>query len=103
MVTQDLERPAPTAHLATNTQSLNDIEVRNTAAMMRQDNKNVEHLKGEGGDGEEVDRNHAAEAIAKENLPVLGGGPSDLPIRRAQASFRLPKRALVTPASGVVG
>ena len=42
---------------------------------MRQDNKHVEHLKGERGDAEEIDRRHAAEVIAKESLPVLGRGP----------------------------
>ena len=34
--------------------------------------EHVEHLKGHAGNGEEVDRNHAAEVIAKEGLPVVG-------------------------------
>jgi len=40
--------------------------------MVRQDDENVEYPKGDGGNGEEVDRTHAAEVIAKEGLPVLG-------------------------------
>src|ERR1035441_99804 len=54
-----------------------DIEVQNAAAMMRQDNKDVEEVKVEGGDDEEVDRHHAAEVIAEESLPVLGRGSAD--------------------------
>src|ERR1035441_7238134 len=45
--------------------------------MMRQDNKDVQEVKVEGGDDEEVDRHHAAEVIAEESLPVLGRGPAD--------------------------
>ena len=44
---------------------------------MRQDYKDVKNVKGEGGDGEEVDRHHAAEVIAEESLPILGRGPAD--------------------------
>jgi hypothetical protein len=51
--------------------------VQNAAAMMRQDNKDVQEVKVEGGDDEEVDRYHAAEVIAEESLPVLGWGPAD--------------------------
>jgi CubicO group peptidase (beta-lactamase class C family) len=54
-----------------------DIEVQNAAAMMRQDNKDVQEVKVEGGDDEEVDRHHAAEVIVEENRPVLGWGPAD--------------------------
>jgi hypothetical protein len=39
---------------------------------MRQNDMNVEHLKGESGNGEEVDRYHAGEMMAQESLPVLG-------------------------------
>jgi hypothetical protein len=35
-----------------------DIEVQNAAAMMRQDNKDVQEVKVEGGDDEEVNRHH---------------------------------------------
>lgn len=42
---------------------------------MREDNKHVEYLEGERGDGEEVDRNHTAKVIAKEGFAVLGRGP----------------------------
>jgi hypothetical protein len=42
--------------------------------MMGKDNEGAEHLEGEGGNGKEVDRNHAAEVIAKERFPVLGRG-----------------------------
>ena len=42
--------------------------------MMRQDNKDVQEVKVEGRDDEEVDRHHAAEVIAEESLPVLGRG-----------------------------
>ena len=52
--------------------AFDDIEVQKAAARVRQDDENVEYPKGEGGNGEEVDRNHAAEVIAKEGLPVLG-------------------------------
>ena len=44
---------------------------------MRQDHKDVQEVKVEGGDDEEVDRHHAAEVIAEESLPVLGRGPAD--------------------------
>ena len=39
---------------------------------MGKHNEHVEHLKGHAGNGEEVDRNHAAEVIVKECLPVVG-------------------------------
>ena len=55
-----------------------DIEVQNAAAMMRQDNKDVQEVKVEGGDDQEVDRHHAAEVIAEESRPVLGWGPADM-------------------------
>src|SRR5664280_1948959 len=42
--------------------------------MMRQDNQDVEEVKVEGRDDEEVDRHHAGEVIAEESLPVLGRG-----------------------------
>jgi hypothetical protein len=48
-----------------------EIEMQNVAALMRQDNKDVKDVKGEGGDDEEVDRPHA-EVIAQESLPGLG-------------------------------
>ena len=35
-----------------------------------QDDEDVKDLKSEGGDGQEVDRNHAVEVIAKEGFPV---------------------------------
>ena len=41
---------------------------------MRQDYKDVQEVKVEGGDDEEVDRYHAAEVIAEKSLPVLGRG-----------------------------
>ena len=47
--------------------------------MMRQDNKDVEEVKVESGDNEEVDRHHAAEVIAEESLPVLGRGLAGSP------------------------
>lgn len=37
---------------------------------MGQDGEDVKDLKSEGGDGQEGDRNHAVEVIAKEGLPV---------------------------------
>jgi hypothetical protein len=39
---------------------------------MGKHNEHVEHLKGHAGNGEEVDRNHTAEVIAKECLTVVG-------------------------------
>jgi hypothetical protein len=45
--------------------------------MIRQDNKDVKDVKGEGRDGEEVDGHHAAEVIAEESLPNLGRRPAD--------------------------
>ena len=45
--------------------------------MMRQDYKDVQEVKVEGGDDEKVDRHHAAEVIAEESRPVLGRGPAD--------------------------
>ena len=44
--------------------------------MMGQDDKDVEDVKAKGGHGEEVDRDHAAEVIVQESLPVLGRGPA---------------------------
>ena len=55
----------------TGRRALDDIEVEDSATIMGKDNENVEHLEGEGGNGEEVDRNHAAEVIAEECFPVL--------------------------------
>ena len=44
---------------------------------MRKHNEGIEHVKGDGGNAEEVNRNHASEVIAKERLPVVGrGAPS---------------------------
>jgi hypothetical protein len=54
-----------------------DIEVQNASAMMRQDDKDVQEVKVEGGDDEKVDRYHTAEVIAEESLPILGWGPME--------------------------
>jgi len=54
--------------------ALDDLEVQKAAAMVRQDDESVEDVEGDGGNGEEVDRHHAAEVIAEECLPVLGRG-----------------------------
>jgi hypothetical protein len=43
--------------------------------MMRQDDKDVQAVKVEGGDDEKVDRYHTAEVMAEESLPILGWGP----------------------------
>ncbi len=37
---------------------------------MRQNDENVEHLKGESRDGQEIDLNHAVDVIANECFPV---------------------------------
>jgi hypothetical protein len=50
------------------------MEMQHPAAMMGKDQEDIEHLKVEGGNGEGIDRNHAAAMIAKERFPVVGRG-----------------------------
>ena len=52
--------------------TLHDIEMQHPAAMMRKDQEDVEHLKVDGGDGEEIDGNHVGKVVAKESFPVVG-------------------------------
>ena len=39
---------------------------------MGKDEEDVEHLKVNRGNGQEIDRNHAGKVIAQESFPVLG-------------------------------
>ena len=39
---------------------------------MGKDEEDVEHIKVNGGNGQEIDRNHAGKVIAQESLPVVG-------------------------------
>ena len=67
--------------------AFDDMEVQHTAAVMRQDDENVEHPKGQGGNGEEVGRHHATEVIAKERpprTPSLGKPSPKSPVQRCQ-------------------
>ena len=41
---------------------------------MGQNDEDVEDLKGEGGDGQKIDRDHAVDLITKEGLPVGRSG-----------------------------
>jgi hypothetical protein len=52
--------------------TFHDIERQHPAAMMRKNQDDLEHLKVEGGNGQEIDRNHAAAVMAKESFPVVG-------------------------------
>jgi hypothetical protein len=54
--------------------TLHDIEMEHPAAMMGKDEEDVEHLKVNGGNGQEIDRNHAGKVITQESFPVVGRG-----------------------------
>jgi len=59
---------------------MRDVDLETLTNFMQaigQDNRDVEEVKVEGGDDEEVDRHHAGEVIAEESNPVLGRGPAD--------------------------
>ena len=56
--------------------AFDDIKVENPAAVMGQNDEDVEDLKGEGRDGQEIDGDRTVEVIAKECLPVWRSGES---------------------------
>src|SRR5450631_1684667 len=49
-----------------------DVEMQDAAAIVGQDDKDVEDAKGRGRDGEEVDRGECTDVIRKEGAPGLG-------------------------------
>jgi hypothetical protein len=82
--------------------AFNDIAVEDSATIMGKHPEPVEHLKGPAGNGEEVDRNHAAEVIAKEGLPVVGRGAPhtrDPVVARRELIASLPLTATPSPSS----
>jgi len=63
------------------------VEVKHLATPVFQDDEQVQNLHGDGGHGEEVNRNHLAEVIVQERLPGLAGRPRQLPENTGNRAF----------------
>ena len=52
---------------------LGDVEVRDSAAVMKQDHEHIEHAERHGGYDEEVDGGEIGNVVLEERSPGLGG------------------------------
>ncbi len=78
---------------------ISDVEVEDPATMMQQDHEYVEHAKGRGWRGEEVDRDEVGEVVLEKSAPSLRGWfrptrhePGNLAVNAWRAPERIRER-----------